>query len=261
MRVQLNHQTNDASSSGSLLERCDKLSQLLENYNQLQRKTQIRDDYMFLTKHLAEAAGKLQLQSGAYLLLLGNKHFDGTDTIIAAMQDDPVAKVRFSLLTFRQAFTEHKNNVRNSEGQEWAKLHAEMESLTEGFKQHVNPAWEIYVRELREGWYVDESLLTSQMHINERKRLFDSYFREKNEFEKETKRIPNSQQKLDDIHQRHERLLEMREKMDLKIPPAVNEFLIASGRSHGAPLHLLTEEVLAWLTKNDDVSRYHIKRG
>lgn len=261
MSVQMNHQVNDASSGGTLLERCDKLNQLLESYGQLQRKTQIRNDYMFLTKHLAEAVGKLQLQSGAYLLLLDNKNFDGTDTIIAAMQDDPVAKVSFALQTFRQAFTEHKNNVRNSEGQEWAKLHAEMESLTERFKQHVNPAWEIYVKELSDCWRVEESLLTSQMHIDERKRLFDSYFREKNEFEKETKRIPNSQQKLDDIHQRHERLLEMREKMDLKIPTAVNEFLMASGRSQGAPLHLLTGEVLTWLAENDDVSHYHIKRG
>ncbi|EPR7482136.1 hypothetical protein ACU8KO_000743 [Vibrio alginolyticus] len=261
MSAQMNHQTNYASSGGTLLERCGKLNQLLESYDQLQRKTQIRDDYMFLTKHLEEAANKLQLQSCAYLLLLGSANFDGTDTIIAAMQDGPVTKVRFALQTFRAAFTEHKNNVRNSEGQEWAKLHAEMESLTERFKQYVNPAWETYVKELRDGWDVDESLLTSQMHIDERKRLFDGYLREKNEFDRDSKCIPNSQQKLDEIHQRHARLLEMRNQMDLEIPPAVNDFLMVSGRGKGAPLHLLTEEVLDWLTKNDDVSRYHIKRG
>ncbi|MGR5485882.1 hypothetical protein [Vibrio alfacsensis] len=261
MSMQITNQTNDASSGSTLLERCDKLNQLLTNYDQLKRKKQIRDDYIFLTTYLAEAAGKLQLQSGAYLLLLGNDHFDGSDAIIAAMEGDPVAEVRFALQNFRQAFTEQKHDVRNSQGQEWVKLLGEMETLTNRFKQHVNPAWEIYVKELRDSWDVDQSLLVSQMHIDERKRLFDRYLREKNEFEKETKRIPHSQEKLDEVHQLQERLIEMRKQMDLEIPPAVNEFLMASGRIKGAPLHLLTEEVLAWLTQNDDVSSYHIKRG
>ncbi|MGY0616481.1 hypothetical protein [Vibrio sp. FJH11] len=257
----MNNQNNNSFSGGTLLERCEKLNQLLENYDQLKRKTQIRDDYMFLTKGLTEEAAKLQVQSDAYLLLLGNVHFDGSEAIIAEMEGDPVASVRYALQNFRQAFIEQKNDVRNSQGQEWAKLRAEMEALTNDFKKHVTPAWVIYVKELRDSWYIDESLLGSQMHIDERRRLFDGYLLEKNEFEKKTKCIPHSQQKLDEIHERQARLIALRGQMDLDIPPAVNEFLMASGRSKGAPLHLLTKEVLDWLTENDDVSRYRIKRG
>jgi hypothetical protein len=261
MSGQMSNETNNESSTRSLLDRCVGLSQLLENYDQLQRKTQIRNAYMNLASTLAKEAGNLKLQAGAYLLLLRNTHFDGGDTIIAAMDNDPVSSVRFALQNFREAFEELKYVVRQSEEQEWAKLLAEMTTLTKSFKQYLESAWEIYIKELRDSWFVNESLLEGQMHIDERKIVFDAYLTEKKRFEQATNRIPLLQQDLDLIHQHQERLLALRRKMDLKMPPAVNEFLMASGRGKGALLHLLTSEVLTWLQDNDDVSRYRIKRG
>lgn len=256
----MSSQTSDGVGALTLLERCKNLNQLLDNYGQLQRKTQIRNDYMFLSKTLAEEAGKLQLHAGAYLLLLRNVHFDGGDMIVAPMAGDPVGSTRFALQNFREAFNELKFEVRQSQEQEWTKLLAEMDTLTKNFKQHIAPAWEIYVKDLCDCWYVEASLLDSQMHINERKRLFESYQADQERFDKVTKRIPRSQEELDEIHQLHKRLLDSRSQMDLNVPPAVNEFLMASGRGYGAPLDLLTPEVLDWLANNDDVSRYSIKR-
>lgn len=257
----MSNETNNESSARSLVERCAGLSQLLDNYDQLQRKTQIRNAYMDLASTLAKEADNLKLQAGAYLLLLRNTHFDGGDTIITAMDNDPVSSVRYALQNFREAFEQLKYEVRQSKEEEWAKLLAEMTTLTNTFKQYLEPAWEMYIKELRDSWFVNESLLEGQMHIDERKSLFNQYLMEKSRFEKATNRIPSSQQDLDLVHKLQERLLVLRGQMDLDIPPAVNEFLMASGRGKGALLHLLTSEVLTWLQDNDDVSRYHIKRG
>lgn len=257
----MSNETNNESSARSLLDRCVGLSQLLVNYDQLQRKTQIRNAYMDLASTLAKEVAKLQLQTGAYLLLLRNAHFDSEDTIVTVMDNDPVSRVRYALQNFRQAFTELKYEVRQSQEQEWTKLLEEMRSLTQNFKLYVEPAWEIYVKELRDCWFVDESLLEGQMYIDERRKLFEKYQIEKKYFEQSTSRTPNSQEELELVHLAHERLLALRKQMDLKIPAAVNDFLMASGRGRGAELVLLTPQVLTWLQNNDDVSRYRIKRG
>ncbi|ADN77439.1 hypothetical protein Fbal_3240 [Ferrimonas balearica DSM 9799] len=248
-----------APIDSGMAKRCTALKDLLEGYDQLQRKTLIRDTYIDIASKLRKVGERLHQQTASYMLLLQIQRLDGDGAILHAMDSKSVSRVRSLLGQFRQAFVEQKENVPQSEQQEWPNLLDGMASLTKELQQHIEPVWSSYIEDLRRGWQVDESLLHGQMLIKERKQVFDAYQVERARFIDAVRQAPGSQAELDAVHQLQQRLETLRSKMDLDVPPAVNRFLMASGR-RGASLDLLTEEVLAWLETNDDITRYRITR-
>ncbi|BEU04246.1 hypothetical protein OAG1_30460 [Agarivorans sp. OAG1] len=248
-----------APVESGLKKRCAALKEQLDRYGQLQRKTLIRDTYIGIANKLRNAGTKLQSQTICYLLLLQNERLDGDGAILHTMDSEPVSKARVLIGLFRQAFINQKENVTQSDDQEWPNLLDSMASLTKELKQHVEPVWSSYTEDLRRSWQIDESLLHGQMLIEERKKIFEAYQVERERFVEAAQNPPTTQEELDAFHQLQRRLETLRGKMDLNIPPAVNRFLMASGR-RGASLDLLTDEVLEWLDNNDDTARYRITR-
>jgi len=259
MADSVEHEVNAVTNTEipDLAERCNALKARIADYERVRRARQVRDDLIHIADELKALADELQCVINSYLVL--RQHFpgEGDSPLIAPLSSEHLDQARVLLKQFRQAYDEKHEKVRQSDAM--PNLTDKLKTLTSELDEYVQPAWRDYVAELRNRWLVNMSLFDGQLHIQERKIVYDKYQQLSKAFNQITCRVPKSSNELKDILKLQCQLEELHEKMDLDIPAGVDQFLKVVGKG-GATLDLLTDEVLQWLRANDNVDSYRIKR-
>ncbi|ATM88535.1 Uncharacterised protein [Yersinia thracica] len=229
----------------------------LQRYKQLEKAQEIRDNLLKVAQKINAPTQKLEQTLSCYRVLRQIRDSENDEPIVGAFDRDTFGHPQDLLATFCLQYAMRKHDVAQ-EG-EFARLILEIERLSRDLNEHTSKAWCEYTHGLKEQWEVDQKLFSSRVHLDEERKKQQRYVDLVAQFINCSRWLPKSAEEFEAVLTLHEQLCQVRETLKLNVPEDVNLFLKAVA-GQGATLDMLTENVLCWLAKEDDPSRYRIKR-
>ncbi|WP_025122244.1 MULTISPECIES: hypothetical protein [unclassified Serratia (in: enterobacteria)] len=229
----------------------------LERHQQLERAQEIRDSLLQVARRIEAPAKKLEQSLTSYLLLRQVRDSESGEPIVGMFDREIFGHPQTLLTAFQQQYATHKHDV--AQVQEFALLVLEIERLAGGLSDHTSAAWRNYTRTLKAQWEVDQRLFINLAHQEGQRKVQQHYSDLVAQFTNISRGLPKTADEVEAVLAVHEKLCQQRDALNLDVPEEVKLFLKAVA-GQGATLDMLTSNVCNWLAKEDDPTRYRIKR-
>lgn len=229
----------------------------IERYKQLEKAQEIRDNLLQVASKIETPAKKLEQILTSYRVLRQVRDSENSEPIVGPFDRNAFGHPKTLLEAFHQQYTTHKHDV--AQQNEFALLIQKIECLADDLNEHTSTAWREYIRGLKAQWEVDQKLFSTLSHQEEQRKIQQHYSELVAQFTNSSRGLPKTTEEFEVVIALHEQLCQQREALKLDVPEDVNIFLKAVA-GQGATIDMLTENVRTWLTEEDDLTRYRIKR-
>ncbi|WP_224705149.1 hypothetical protein [Devosia aquimaris] len=168
------------------------------------------------------------------------------------------AKVRKKATTVVERFAEAPKSETLKKGQLWSTMLEEMDSAARDLQTAVNVAWKGQWTSLFSGETpaAVESKLAKTKANQEALRVYRGLY---SQFRALFDTLPHDQGTIDRARMLGNQLELAAKAFDFQVSPDVKAFLEAVQSVRGAPINLLTDEVLNWLRENESLEAYRVK--
>jgi DNA repair exonuclease SbcCD ATPase subunit len=153
-------------------------------------------------------------------------------------------------------FSENPQSASLTRGQDWKKLRDNCKHVQTQLATELPKAWRRFVDNLHTGQSPEDlEAILAMTKANESAlaKYRDLYHQLKNL----RTQLPEDGEEISGVIKRAEKLKEVATKFDFDVPEKVKIFLAAIAQG-GAPLNLLTDDVVQWLSENRSEKHYRI---
>jgi chromosome segregation ATPase len=164
-----------------------------------------------------------------------------------------------ALKKFLQHWEQQGYNAR--QGNWLQNLENAFKALTRNIKDTNRVSWANWIGDLRTSFAVEDYLLDAQQGLDAVEHRRDKFKTDRETFDEKAKKIPDNITAINDLSDIAKNLAALLNQMDHNVPEEVRQFFnYVSTASEGAPITLLTPEVIEYLSDNNALGNFVVKR-
>ena len=245
----------------ALQDQITEIGELLAGLQSSSENKEAIEEYTLLITRLTPVCNELKLQCDTRKII---GHLPD-DFMLQGLKDDEFeqyATTQSFIDIFRNSWEEVEHKARQDNNS----LDNSVQSirvLNKDLSQANRQAWDTWISELIISFEISDVELDSQEDVPGLRENIRLYKDKAHEFQMLTDTIPNDTAALEEILTIAKCLESLRGNMDFNLPKGVKTFFKQLNNSISGnqfPLSSLTPEVIKWLTENDQLTNFVIKR-
>ena len=249
---------SDNESISTLQLEVSQLNGQVEPFNQTSDNATAMENYQAIISQIGQLPDSLD-KHAKMALLVRDPNVKG-DLSLSESEKEFFKKCEKACENFIKRWNKEDYNA--NQGNDLEKFSTALKSLAEGIKSTNENLWTQWIGDLRASFQVEDYLLEAQKGLDEVERRREEFVKNSQAFDERTKYIPNDKNGITEIQSLVEKLRILSSQMDHDVPEVVRKFLEYAGDiNKGAPIKLLTPEVIDYLEKKDALQNFVVKRS
>lgn len=229
-------------SARNCLGRLKSAEKAKEGLEEAQSLSKLHDDLLEDARRIHDASAKAKMLK---------------DAVIPIGASPELAKHGRMIGDVAERFRERSVSATLKQGKRWPNLLDAVAEVAKATEKSLATAWTLYVSSSLFAGPPPEEEDGRMAKTPKNKQALEAYRRLFGQFASLRASVPASPQVIKDLKKLSDELAAI--QFDRNVPPAVKDFLEATGTTSGAGLELLTDEVRAWLIAQNLFGRYVVR--